>query len=53
MESKYRELSKKEKRQQNELNRCNATIEAHENAEEQYKDRIKGLQVRHQIPFKI
>ena len=45
IETKYWELAKKEKRQQNELNRCNVTIEAHQKAEEQYKDRIRNLQV--------
>merc|ERR1712072_1661226 len=44
LETKYWELAKKEKRQQNELNRNNVTIEAHEKAEEQYEERINGLQ---------
>ena len=45
MENKYWDASKREKKQQNELNRCNVTIETQQKAEDQYKARIRELQV--------
>lgn len=51
IETDYRELAKKEQRQQNEISRYIAAFETHEKTEVQYRERIQELQVRFKSPL--